>query len=104
MKQLTWFDLSKVRPGTRVVFMEPWDIFAENVLVNEGEQGIVNDNGLNDIWGGFDVLPDNQDIRTALKDWDGCIQLTNHEGLDPAADGETDENWQSLSPLALVEA
>ena len=100
----TWFELSRdAAPGSKVVFTTSWDIYPECV-VPEGMTGTVKENGLNEIWGGMLITPDDPAIREALKAWDGDIQLGYMEGLDPAADPQTDETWQAQSPIAVTQA
>jgi len=100
----TWLELAaKAVAGTRVRFCAAWDIYPECV-VPAGTMATVKETGLNEIWGGLLVLPDDPKIREALKLWDGCIQLGYNEGLDPATDDpSTDEAWQAASPIAIVE-
>jgi hypothetical protein len=98
MTRKTWFELSsEADVGTRVVFVEAWDIFPE-CIVPAGTMGIVTQNGLNEIWGGLDVLPDDPQLRATLDLWGGNICLSTP---DPGADGATDEAWQSLSAIGI---
>lgn len=101
----TWFELARdLVPGSRVKFVTSWDIYPECV-VPAGTLGTVKDTGLNEIWGGLLVLPDDADLRNALASWNGEIQLGYNEGLDPGvADASSDPAWQQPSPLVVVEA
>lgn len=99
--RLTWFELSKLQEGTRVFFVEPYDIYPE-CIVPAGMEATIKENGLNDIWGGMLVTPDDENVRAALNLWDGNIQLGYNEGLDPGADAARNRAWQSLSPLMVL--
>jgi hypothetical protein len=99
----TWFELARdLKPGSRVKFVTSWDIFPE-CIVPAGTLGTVKDTGLNEIWGGLLIIPDDEAVRAALKEWDGEIQLGYNEGLDPGVeDASTDPAWQAESPLVVV--
>jgi hypothetical protein len=99
----TWFELARdLHPGSRVKFVMPWDIFP-HCVVPAGTLGTVKETGLNEIWGGLLVVPDNAEIRERLASWDGAIQLGYNEGLDPGVeDASIDPAWQADSPLAVV--
>jgi hypothetical protein len=108
MKALTWFELSTLEAGTRVQFVEPFDIFSENILVPAGTLATLMDNSLNEIQPLMAVLPDDRDIRRKLLDWDGEVILygwTNNGGMINSADADPtheDSEWQQESPLALA--
>lgn len=100
--RLTWLDLSRMPKGLRVVFTDPHDIFPECV-VPAGATGAIQENGLNEIWGGLIVVPDNQSIRDKLAAWSGEIHLGWH--LDASADTDANataaaQEWHALSPLS----
>ena len=86
MQRLTWQELAKVPVGARVVFVTSWDIYPY-CIVDEGTVGTVRANKDN-TW----VLPDNEDIKATLKDWDGDIQLSQDL---------VGECYGDLSPVAL---
>jgi len=90
-KQLSWLELSAVKEGTRVVFVDSHDIYPYCV-VPEGTTGIITEQGLNEIWCILSVLPDNDTIRAELKEWDGNIQFSPRN----------DDSWDLPSPLALA--
>ena len=97
MKQLTKAELAVLPEGTRVVFVEDFDIFPE-ALVKAGTTGKIKENGFSEIWSSMLVEPDDPELREKLSEW-GCIWL---QGGEPG--GEiTDESWTELSPLALVD-
>jgi len=103
MTALSWFDLSKVEAGTRVRFVEGWDIFPD-CFVPEGTLATVIENNLNEITSAIEVLPDDLEIRRALKEWDGQIELSPFLGGGVA---HLDENgndlaWQELSPVEVL--
>ena len=106
MKNLTWFELSKVPDGARVVFAEPHDIFPE-CLVPAGTRGTILRNYLNEMHNQISILPDDQGLRDALKHWNGEIIIGTH--LDSGADTHSEEvdaraaAWFMPSPLAVVE-
>lgn len=101
IKQLTWFELSKLADGARVAFVEDWDIFPE-CIVRAGETATVTENGLNEMWSEMWVRPDSAAVREILQEWDGRIQLAPPLGYD-GDDHDDDPAWQELSPLALAE-
>jgi hypothetical protein len=105
MTTISWFDLSKVADGTRVVFEQPHDIFPECV-VPAGTHGTVVHNYLNEMQQSISVLPDDERLRTALRNWDGEIILGTHlnSGADLEADPPDDEAaaWFARSPLAVL--
>ena len=98
MTGLTWFELSKVADGTRVVFVEPWDA---------GTQGVITHNYLNEMQQSVSVLPDSADLREKLKTWDGEIILGTHlnSGADTQSEPHDDDaaEWFQPSPLATLE-
>jgi hypothetical protein len=102
-KQLTWFEVSALEDGAKVIFAKPHTLEARGVdaqaVVPAGTAATIKENGLNEIWCAMLLTPDDEAMRTQLAAWDGNIFFGGH--LDPGADGETDEAWQSLSPLAL---
>ena len=103
MTALSWFDLSKVKAGTRVRFVEGWDIFPQ-CFVPAGTLATVIENNLNEITSSMEVLPDDLEIRRALSEWDGQIELSPFFGGGVA---HTDENgddlaWQDRSPLEVL--
>ena len=102
-ERLTWFDLSKVASGTRVRFVEGWDIFPD-CFVPAGTLGTVIENNLNEITSAMEVLPDDLDIRRALAEWDGQIELSPFTGGGVAHTDEqgNDLAWQELSPVATI--
>src|SRR5262245_53965746 len=71
-KMTTWLELSKASNGTHVCFPLGHDIFPD-ALVPEGAMGVIQENGLNEIWCTMLILPDDKNIREQLKEWDGCI-------------------------------
>jgi hypothetical protein len=111
---LTWFDLSRLKDGTRVVFAEDWDIFPI-CMVPKGTTGSVVENGLNEIWCLLLVAVDDDKIREDLREWDGRVTLSNNN-LDPGAklhehpeactaeENDKANEWYAPSPLALAEA
>lgn len=99
MKQLTWFECSAMlKDGDRVRFVTEWDMFP-HCQIPEGTVATVVENDLNELNSLLWVLPDDRNVRRALKEWDGEIGLGSN--LDAGADDpKTDREWQSLSPLA----
>ncbi len=95
MTRLSWFDLSKCPDGTRVVFAEPHDIFPE-CIVPAGAEAVIKENGLNEIWSAMLVLPDDEQLRAALREWDGCVHMT---GPEP---GTLSREWFEDSPFTLA--
>lgn len=101
-KTLTWFDLSKLDAGDRVIFTSDWDLFPIT-LIPAGTAATVTENGLNEIWRAMSVKPDDLQLRKELDAWDGVIDLSPKS---PAWDGEdmNEHNWeQTLSPLAKLD-
>lgn len=97
--QMTWFEVSRdLKPGDRVVFCTDWDIFP-CALVPEGTQATVIEQGLNEIWATLSVKPDDADLQTALKEWDGHVYLA--PPLDRNT-GNREAAWHEPSPLARV--
>ena len=88
---LTWLELSKLPKGTRVRFAVPWDIFPETI-VNAGEEGVIEEQGLNEIYQTVGILPDNPEIRAALKEW--------HDEILPYM--TADDEWQGQTPLVAA--
>lgn len=96
--RMSWFDLSRVAAGARVVFADAWDIFPE-CIIPEGTEAVILENGLNDIWGGILVTPGDQALRDKLAHWEGCVHLGSH--LNPAG-AEDDPQWHEQCPLVLA--
>src|SRR5215475_8218567 len=94
-KMTTWLELSKASNGTHVCFPLGHDIFPD-ALVPEGAMGVIQENGLNEIWCTMLILPDDKNIREQLKEWDGCIVL------QPSL-GNNDEHWNSESPIKVMD-
>ena len=94
--RLSWLELSKLAPGTRVGFVEAFGEYP-NLRFEPGEMATVTENGLN-AWGGFLVLPDNPILRDHYRDWDGQIDVAAYADLDPAGGPA----WDEPSPLALA--
>lgn len=103
MTALSWFDLSKVKDGTRVRFAQDWDIFPECV-VPAGTLATVVNNSLNEITSEMHVLADPLEIRRALEKWDGEVYLSPFLGGGVAHLDENGEDlaWQDLSPLEVL--
>jgi hypothetical protein len=104
-RQLTWLELAKLPEGTRVRFAEPLDIFPE-CIVPAGTVGTIAENGLNEIWCAMLVSVDDEKVTAALQqEWKGKVYLPPYgTHLDPGCDdAESDEAWNSESPLALQE-
>ncbi len=101
-KQLTWFDLSKLDNGTRVVFVEPHDIFPL-LIVEAGMTGTVTNNSLNELHCLFGLLPDDAALRAALSEWDGEVILYAHELAASDDPDDITTEWHKPSPLALFD-
>ncbi len=97
MKQLTWFEASKLPAGTRVVFADDHDIYPE-ALVPAGTMATVTTNDLNEMSASLYVLPDDASLRDALKEWDGEIIL--YPALDRDESGNKEFAWNALSPIS----
>ena len=94
MRTLTWFELSRVADGDRVVFTTSWDI-PTVVVVPEGTTATVVENGLNEIWSSMLLKTDNEAVTKALAKWDGMVELAPiNMGYD----------WSDLTPVALEES
>lgn len=98
VEALTWYECSaQLRPGDRVRFVAQHDIYP-HCMVETGTLATVVENNLNEMHCWLMVLPDDRDVRHALAEWDGEVQL----GLEldaGAEDPQTDAGWQSASPL-----
>lgn len=99
-KRLTWREVSALENGTRVQFVEAWDIFPITV-VEIGTVGTLVENELNEITSTAAVVPDDRKLRHDLAEWDGEIDLSPYFGGGTSA--SEDEEWDALSPLALAE-
>lgn len=99
-KRLTWRELSALGNGTRVQFVEAWDIFPA-ALVEIGTVGTLIDNELNEITSEAQILPDDRELRRKLAEWDGEIGVSPYFGGGTSA--SEDEEWEELSPLALAD-
>lgn len=88
---LTWLELSALPKGTRVRFAQPWDIFPETIVA-AGEEGVIEEQGLNEIYQTIGILPDNPKIREALQEWHGEILLY----MTP------DDEWEGVTPLVVA--
>jgi hypothetical protein len=97
MTQLSWIKLAELPDGARVVFSEDYDIFPECV-VPAGTVATIVENSLNEMQPGLFLQPDDESIRTALKQWDGIIYLM------PEADSGDPEDpaWQEPSPVEVA--
>ena len=97
--QMSWFEASRdLKAGDRVVFCNEWDIFPD-VLIPEGMQATVIEQGLNEIWATLSVKPDDADLQTVLAEWEGNVHLA--PPLDRNT-GNREMAWQEPSPLAKV--
>lgn len=78
----SWQLAANIPAGTRVVFVDSWDIFPQNLIIWSGEKGVVTENELksgNSLW----VLPDSPKIRDTLMEWDGRIQIGPTNEMPP---------------------
>lgn len=98
-KRLTWRELSALENGTRVQFVEAWDIFPITVVAI-GTVGTLVANELNEITSTAAVVPDDRKLRHDLAEWDGEIDLSPYFGGGTSA--SEDEEWDALSPLVLA--
>ena len=102
MKQLTWLELSAVKDGTRLIFAQTWHT---HITVPQGTTVAVKENGLNEIWCAMLLTPDDKKMRDSLTrkddEFSGHIHIAAkaNPGCD---DPEHDEDWNSPSPLALL--
>ena len=81
---MTWLEACKLTPGTPVRFTEAHDIFPEG-MVHVGDTGIVVHNDLNEASELLYILPDDLELRAALKEYGGEIYLTPHDEFDAIA-------------------
>ncbi len=102
--RLTWMELAALPEGTRLVFAEAYEI------VPAGTQGVLTENGLNEIWCAMLVTPDDAELReqaTSFYGYEGGGVRMGH-GLDPGGDRDGivhgDIAWDTHSPLALPAA
>jgi hypothetical protein len=76
--------------GTRLQFEDTHDIYPY-CIVPAGTLCTIRDNNLNETLESIDLLPDDKEVRAALREWDGCVVL------NPANSGE---GWDDQSPLS----
>lgn len=79
--RLTWSELSALKVGACVAFAEPERVFGtrEQITVETGTVCTIEENGLNEIWGGIIVRPVDAELQRRLvfhqEDYNGCIML-----------------------------
>lgn len=93
---LTWCELSALPKGRRVSFEQPWDIYAEDLIVPVGTVATIAENGLNEMQPVIYLLPDDLAMREKLASWEGLIHVY------PAEIEPNDPVWEEASPLASV--
>ena len=102
---LSWFEASaKLNAGDRVRFVEQWDIFSENVIVRTGMTGTVTENSLNEMQPALLIMPDDESIRSKLKEWDGNIWLIapDDNAIDDDGKPIADSMWQEACPVEVI--
>lgn len=97
MTPITWHEVAQLPLGTRVRFVQDWDIFP-HCVVPAGTIAIVRGEADHGSYWFCRLFPENApQVAKALVEWQGEIQLTPFDGHADVGD-----TWSEPSPLKLV--
>jgi len=107
-ERLTWFELSRLKPGAVVAFGCEFHVTTRGgeVAIAPGTACVLEDNGLNEIWGGVIVKPLDPVVEKLLyhqDQVDGLILISDTPEPGGADDPDGDPRWGALSPFIIHE-